>query len=178
MKNITFEQIDAIIRQQLILQSDVNEKLIKNLASLYGVSFDKNEVDKIFESISTSEIVIFFITEKSPNENDVSMTNDDSTITQFSSYDVKVIIYGDKAISTTVNLISRLRTSKVRQTLYEKGVHLASIEEEQSIHEFKNNVNWLRSGFTIHINCEHLIRQISDDEIIEKLNTITDKELK
>lgn len=177
MKKIDFNEIDVVIRAQLILQSTLDGKYVKNLASRYGANFDKNVDDSIFESISPSEAVIFFLTEKRPSANDVSMTNEDDKITQYSSYDIRVSIYGEEAISLSTNIIARFRTSKVRSLLYESGVHLASVEESGSIYEFKNDVAWLRSDFTIHIDCEHEIDQISDDSLVEELNIISDKEL-
>lgn len=177
MKKINFEDIDVIIRNQLILQSQLDSNLVKNLASRYGADFSRNENDSIFDSIAPSEAVLFFMTEKKPTDVDVSMTNEDSTITQFSSYDIRVSIYGDDSVSISTKVVARFRTGKVRSTLYEKGIHLKSVEESGSLYEFKNEVAWLRSDFIIHIDCEHEIEQIVEDSFIENLNIISDKEL-
>lgn len=178
MKKINFEDIDIIICNQLILQSQLDSNFVKNLASRYGADFSRNETDKIFDSIAPSEAVLFFITEKKPSDVDVSMTNEDSTITQYSSYDIRVSIYGDSSVTIATKVVARLRTAKVRNSLYESGIHVRSVEEVGSLHEFKNNVAWLRSDFIIHVDCEHEIEQIVDDSLVERLNIISDKELK
>lgn len=178
MRITEFSEIDIIVRTHLIRQSQIDQSLVKNLASRYGSSFSKNETDEIFDSVLPSDNIIFFITEKSPSSNDVSLTNEDETITQYSSYDVKVSIYGDDSANLAMKLVARFRTSKVRTSMFESGLHIHSIEESGSIHEFKNDVAWLRTDFTIHVECEHRVEQVEDDLDVSSLNIISDKELK
>lgn len=171
MIQITFEDIDSIIRSNLITQSQLNQKFVRNASSLFGTGFE-NDINDIFTLLKPSDTIIFFITSKRQGGNNVTIPDETSSIIQLQSYAVKVMIYGNASVSLSSAIIARFRAESIRSKLYSLGIYLEDIVDEISIYEFKNSMTWLRSDFTINIACEHLISPIEEDEEYSELNTL------
>lgn len=172
MKFITYEELPSIVRKQLIQQTQLDPQFVRNAASIYGAGNDKTDDDKIFTSITKCEAVLFFLIVKRDDNNCVTQSeNDDIIMSQ--SYDVKVMIYGDKSSTIASNCVARLRKDSVRQACQRSGFYISHVSNCISSYEFKSMTNWLRNDFTISICCEHSISEIIEDVDFDTLNTLS-----
>lgn len=172
MKNITFEAIDPIIRSVLISQSQLSQNFVRNAFSTYGTALDKTTSTDVFETLTPTDCVIFFMTSKRQSIGNQSIAIELGKVIQAQAYSVKVMIYGDDGCSLATALVARLRSEPIRALLYDAGIYLEEISETDTIYEFKNSASWLRTDFTINIACEHLILPITDEFEYDTLNTL------
>lgn len=166
------EDIDRIIRKQLIEQSELDGEFVRNASSEYGIDLDKPESDSIFVSIAPTDLVLLFEVEAQDSDDDVSETNDNDEIDYYKSYRVRCIIYGDEACTLANKLCGRFRTEYVRQSLRSDGIYFRSAGNIVTVHEFKNNVKWLRTDFELNIACKMAIPLITDNTIYDELGTV------
>lgn len=176
----TIKQVKKLIRAQLIAQSGVNGQFVRDATTEYGAMLDKAGENSVFTSIVPTDIVILFDIEARNASSDMSQTNDDQnkTISYFKALSMHVMIYGDDSLDKAQTLVARFRTDRVRTSLFGEGIYLENVDDPTSIHEFKDDVVWLRSDFTINIACEFVINQaqsVDDYATVESL-TIINKE--
>lgn len=172
MKYIAYEELPSLVRKQLIEQTQLDPQFVRNAASIFGAGNGKTDDNTIFTSITKCEAVLFFLITKRDDNNCVTQSEDDD-IVMSQSYDVKVMIYGDKSASIASNCIARLRKDSVRQTCQRSGFYISHVSNSISSYEFKSMTNWLRNDFTISICCEHLISEITEDVDFDTLNTLS-----
>ena len=166
-------ELNKIIRTQLITQSQIPGKKILNALEVYGQNLNKNASQSIFDSYSPSETVIVFELLSRPSNSDVSYTEEvDENIIYYKAYELKLYIYGKESTDVANNIVARFRTQLCRETLLENGVYLEKIEEPDKINEFINNVLWIRNDVSILINCKFTISQIKTDASFETLNEL------
>ena len=84
------KEIDKIIRNELITQSELDGKFVRNALSEYGTDLDKNRLDSVFESIESTDCCILFETQ-SGNNYDVSLSEEDDAVTYYKSFKIKII---------------------------------------------------------------------------------------
>lgn len=166
------EDIDRIIRKRLIEQSELDGEFVRNASSEYGIDLDKPESDSIFVSIAPTDLVLLFEVEAQDSDDDVSETNDNDEIDYYKSYRVRCIIYGDEACTLANKLCGRFRTEYVRQSLRLDGIYFRSAGNIVTVHEFKNNVKWLRTDFELNIACKMAIPLITDNTTYNELGTV------
>lgn len=154
--------VDNIIRNQLILQSNIDADFVRNAASIYGTTLDKNIDDDIFNSITINNTLILFYTYARESSNNITQTKTDDKIRIYTSFRVHVIIYGSNSQNLAHIMIGRLRTQKARNDLQNEGIYLDYVSHTVTIQEYKNNVLWPRNDFDINISCEMDIAQITD----------------
>ena len=165
-------ELNRIVRKYLISQSELSPERVRNALSTYGSTLDKLLQRQEYDSVCTCEELILFELRTRENEADVSITENDDTVTFNKSYAIYVIIYGDNSAMVMNKLISRLRTQAVRQALYAEGVYLEKVLNDRSINEFKNDVLWHRHDTEIHISCQMSITQVEEDSIFESVDPI------
>lgn len=158
------KKLNEILRAQLITQSGVNGQLVRDSLTEYGAYLDKNSQDSVFISIQPTDVVILFELRTRDSTANVSFTKDDDKIIYDRAYQLHVMLYGDASTDTVNTLIARLRTEKVRSDLYSEGVYVEKISDSTEIHEFKNNVVWLRNDFDIDVCCEIEVSQVVKED--------------
>lgn len=164
--------IEVIIRNELITQSQLSEDYVRNALSLYGTDLNQEVGTDIFDTITTNQNLILFELLNNHTTNDVTETVDDK-IKIYKSYSVYIIIYGDNSNTLANTLIARLRTEEVQENLQMQGVYIERIEDVESINEFKNDVIWERTDFNIQIACEMNVNKITDNNSFEELSQLT-----
>lgn len=170
-------QLNKIVREQLIIQSELIPNRVRNALTTYGATLDKLLRKDEYESICECDELMLFELRSRENDADVSMTEIDDNITYYKSYTIYVILYGDNSATVMNKLISRLRSLPVRQKLYENGVYLEEIKNDISFNEFKNDTIWHRHDVEILISCKMSIAQVSADIDFDNLDRLMIKEI-
>lgn len=165
--------IDVIIRDFIITQSEVKPEFVRNSASVFGTTLDKDYASNIFDSIDLDDTLILFDVKNRYNEGDMSQTQKDGMINLYRSFNVHIIVYGNNSKDVANTLIARFRTQKVRTDLQNQAIYLEKVSDLVEVHEFKSSILWVRNDFDINISCKIQINQIDDDyepETISSLN--------
>lgn len=165
-------ELNKIVRTQLIAQSELPSDRVRNALSTYGEMLDKLLVREEFNGICTCDSLMLFELRTRENDGDVSMTEVNESVTFYKSYTMYVILYGDDSATIMNKLITRLRTQAVRQLLYEQGVYIEEVRNDTSMNEFKNDVMWHRHDVEILISCKMSITQATPDEAFEKIEPV------
>lgn len=166
------EEINKILRKEIILQSGVPANRVRNALSTYGSELDKLLQNQEYVGACPCEELILFELKTRENDADVSMTEKDETITFDKSYTFYVIIYGNNSTNVANAIIARMRTQVLRQSLFEQGIYIEEVKNDMSFNEFKNEVMWHRHDFELLISCQLSITQISPSNAFESINPI------
>lgn len=184
------EDINKYLRELLIQQSELSPKFVLNALSTYGTDLDKIYQEEIYNSIEPNDSVILFQLISRDSLSDMSQEEDkflieplrasnliksgryfvsdnylkDEDITNYKCYRLKIIIYGDNSNNLAIKLAARMRTQKVRTTLYDKGIYLEKVEDPIIVNEFKNETMWIRNDLNIDVGINQKIKQIETDE--------------
>ena len=165
--------LDKYIREELILQSGLEGNRVLNAISVRGQDLEKLVDEKIYMSYNLRDCVIIFEVVLDSNSSDnVSMTEEDESITDYSAFDVKVILYGNKGNILCHKIKSRFLTEEVRQNLWNKGIQVIEISNIETVNEFINNTIWPRCDFDIKIGCRLNFEKVTSNNDFEKLNDI------
>lgn len=174
-------EIDKIIRNELILQSEIDGNLVRNAQSLYGVDLAEVFCTFNFGAVEQDEILIIFHNEfqAAGMATDISETNTDSgDTTIYKQFNCHLIIYGDDS-DTVVSLItSRFMSPTVRNKLYAKGIYINKATHGIAAEEFINGQFWSRHDCDISFGCQLLIPPIDADNRVEAINGLNIIELK
>lgn len=166
------KELNKVLRQQVILQTELPADNVRNGLSTYGETLEKLLAKQTYEAYEQEDSFIVFELKTRQNESDVSYTNDDDTVTYDRSYELICYIYGNSSADVANKLVARLRTEKVRTDLYDQGVYLEKINEPISFNEYKNDMMWLRTDVSIMISCEFRLNQVVIEEPIVKLSDL------
>lgn len=167
-------ELNKICRKYLISQSSVGGEFVRNALSTYGETLDKLLYKTTYDGISPCETLILFELKARQSDSNKSMTEADDNVTIYKSYTLYVIIYGSNSATIANTLIARLRTAAIRSALYDEGVYIESVSDDESVNEFKNNVMWHRHDIKLNISCMMSVEQVSPDYAFEsvKINEI------
>lgn len=156
-----FDELNKILRKQLILQSELPSKRVANSDTLYGVTLDKLLKDKIFISLDSKDNILLFELISRNSSNDINFSETDSNINSYKSYELKIIIYGNTSPDIANNVEARFRTEYVLNDLQNQGIYIESVSEPIIIHEFINESQWTRTDLSIYISCKFEIKPIT-----------------
>lgn len=172
------KELEKICRKYLISQSQLSGEMVRNSLSTYGETLDKVLSKMIEASICPCDALILFELKSRHSNSDVSMTEVDESITIYKSYTLYIIIYGNDSATLATKLIARLRTEEIRSQLYEEGVYVEKVYNDDSLNEFKNNVMWHRHDFKLDISCMMSVEQTNVEAPFESanINQIIEKE--
>ena len=171
MTTITdINELNKILRQYVIQQSEVDSNFVRNSLSTYGENLNKLLFRQEYNSICPCDTLILFELVNRNSTNNVSMTEDDNSVTSYMSYTFKLIIYGTSANNVANKLIARMRTESIREKLLSEGVYLEHIDDAMSVNEFINGIMIQRQDVDIQISCQLSTIQISNDNIITSID--------
>ena len=156
-----FDELNKILRKQLILQSELPSKRVANSDTLYGVTLDKLLKDKIFISLDSKDNILLFELISRNSSNDINFSETDSNINSYKSYELKIIIYGNTSPDIATNVEARFRTEYVLNDLQNQGIYIESVSEPIIIREFINESQWTRTDLSIYISCKFEIKPIT-----------------
>lgn len=168
----SIKEVDKIIGDMLVKQSELQRGSIVNGCSIRGVDLSKFVTEKVKLSYDLSDSVIIFETKASSND-DVDFTEAENDVVRESLYlEVSVIIYGNQSLTLAKKLKARFESEKVRNDLLAKEVYLSSVNEITSMNEFINETIWPRADFSMNIACEIQVSQIDEMSEIDKADVI------
>lgn len=163
MKTIKdIESIEAIIRKELIRQSQLPSNFVRNANSLYGPELNKTIDENILDSIGHNDCLLLFELFTNDTSNNVSFEKDDDNITYCRSFRIQITMYGESSTTVASKLIARLRMEDSTMTLQDAGIHVESVQNSNTFNEFMNGTVWLRNDFDIYISCELEIEKVSE----------------
>lgn len=183
---VTTNELNKILRNQLIQQSELAPEMVLNSLSLYGADLDKHlqqicssatfcgeHNNSNYGAITYYDALCLFELQSANNSDTVSYTDSiTEKIIYYRAFVLKVILYGDNSDMIATKIVSRFRSERVRNLLYDDGVYLEEIDSPLSLNEFKNNSMWLRTDFNISIACKIEIPQLAVDDRITKLSEL------
>lgn len=177
------DDLEKILRQTLITQSELNPDRVLNSLSLYGTELDKLLSENVYVSIEQPDTTMLFELKSRKSDADISFTseedNDDMSITYDKAFTLRVIMYGYSSSDIALKLTARLRTEEIRLQLYEQGVYLEKVSDPYIINEYKNETMWLRNDIEIDIAAKFDILPIHVDHdfaSLSEINIIKNKE--
>lgn len=172
-------EIDKVIRNVLIKQSELSSSRVLNAASVRGQNLSKLIEEDTYTSLNLSDILIIFERVFNPNsKNNVVMEEEDDTITIYSSFYIKILIYGNDSPYIANKLRSRLLTRSVIDDLQESGVCVNNISNPEPMSEWLNETLWIRNDLTMEVSCRESFKKIDSDYEINELSGIIFKENK
>lgn len=160
------EQIESILRSNLIIQSELSAEQVLNSLSIHGEDLDKLFDEQVYVSIDRTDALLLFELQSRQSDSDVSNSDDDSILT-YRSFSLRCIVYGNDSTNVSTKIISRFRTSEVIETLQSQGIYLEQISDADILNEYKNNTMWLRNDFTLDISCKFTISKNSTGQSID-----------
>ena len=87
------ESIEAIIRAELIRQSQLPANFVRNANSLYGPELNKAIDESILDSISHNDCLLLFELFTNETSNNVSFEKDDDNITYYRSFRIENTLF-------------------------------------------------------------------------------------
>ena len=167
-------ELNKILRQVLITQSELDEERVLNALSLYGTELDKYLSDSIYESVDQNDTTLLFSLEARNSTSDVSIVNENEVdnITYYKAFKLSLIIYGDNSNDTGIKLAARFRSENVRTQLYDKGIYVEEVTDPTILNEFKNDTIWIRTDLDINIGVEFNITPVNTDFDFENLTEL------
>ena len=175
MTKITnLHDIDKIIGNMLVKQSELDKSRIANAITPRGVDLAKFITDKVKLSYDLHDVVIIFevVSTESDGINFTEIEKDSSNIRENAAFEVKITIYGNEAIRTAKILKARFESEKVRTDLLNDGLYLIDTTYVQSINEYVNETMWPRADWSFRIACEMNITQVDDMHDIDNIDEL------
>lgn len=170
-------ELEKIIGEVLEQQSNLPSERILNAISVRGQNLSKLIENDVYMSYNLSDLVIIFEVIFNPNSTDnVSMEEEDESITVYSAFYVKILIYGNKSANVANKLKGRLLSRKVRDDLHEKGIHIERVSNPESMTEILNETFWIRNDLTMEIACRQSFNQKEPDYQMNDLDGLDFKE--
>ncbi len=167
-------EIEKILRNAIIENSGVDSNFVRNVITEFSVDLDKDYNSSIFTGLSEEDAVILF--ELVPDDNLSNMSEDiynSKNIAYYKYFKLKVIVYGDDAISVAMRVISRLRSAVVRDDLIGQGINIANVSETSEVNEIINGVVWQRSDFSVSVGCKMIIEPVKENYEIEDYTNLS-----
>ena len=170
-------EIEKIIGEVLENQSDLPSERILNAISVRGQNLSKLIENDVYVSYNLSDLVIIFEVIFNPTSTDnVSMEEEDESITVYSAFYVKILIYGNKSANVANKLKGRLLSRKVRDDLHEKSIHIERVSNPEPMIEMLNETFWVRNDLTMEIACRQSFNQKEPEYQITDISGLKIKE--
>lgn len=165
------QSLDKIWRETLIKQSNVAAKNVINGLSVRGAKLADYITNNISMSYSLKNIAIIFeITLNNNIEDNVSMEEDDGSLTEYTGFTIKLTIYGSAAIEVSKLLKARLESEKCRNNLYDNGIYYDKISSLFESNDFINETMWIKVNMSIDFNSRLLFTQKDSYKDFEQTN--------
>lgn len=170
------DELNKVIRQQLILQSGLESKYVRNSLTAYGLDLNKQKFDEYFASITHDDTLLLFELSLIDDNMQMSETTNESVQTT-ATYNMHLICYGDCSADIMQRLVSRFRTAAVRQKLYDDGVYVQDVSNSTSINDFINDTIWYRTDCDLILQCYFNYTEVEVEDIILINSNINIKEI-
>ena len=172
-KTTSIQELNKIVRNQLILQSGLNANQVMNGVSIHGQDLLERINQYAYKTYTLDSSFIVFVLEGRDSESDFSQTQENGVVRMISSYQVHCYVYGFESQTLANQIIGRLRTEYARLYLQQNGVYLESVSKPITSNDFINNTLMIRTDFFVNISCEMEIQQQDEGEILSTFNVNT-----
>ncbi len=152
------EQTILILRPEISRQAEIPLTDIINADSIRGAELTKMVNGEKIPYQPNDNIIVFDLQEN--QSLDVNETLDNGEISSIASYQMHLVIYGDKARTTARVLKARLLSSKVIQGLSRKGISITKISSIEPSTEMINTTRYIRRDMTISFISEMVVKPI------------------
>ena len=169
-KTSSIQELNKIIRNQLILQSELQPNQVMNGVSIHGQDLLERINQYAYKTYTLDSSFIVFVLESRDSSSDFSQTREDGNLNITASYLVHCYVYGFESQTLVNKIVARLRTEYSRLALQEQGVYLESINNIVTGNDFINNTLMIRTDFYINISCEMEISQITKENLYEDID--------
>lgn len=168
------KQVVKLLRDEIIIQSELDSSRIGNGLSLYGDNLEKHLNSQQVESYEGSDCFIVFELKTRESSSDFSKTEKNQLTEMFyyRSYRMFLVMYGNDSPDISNNLTVRFRSEDVRDKLQNQGIYLEKVSDPYSTNDFKNGVMWMRNDIFIDITCKFTIKPVYDDSHFEDLSDL------
>ena len=164
IKTTNIDELNKIVRNTLIEQSQLEPIKIVNGVSIHGQDLIKRINDYVYKSYEPQDALIVFDLQSRDSSNSFSQTKDNNTISYYMSYAIHLMIYGNSSPTMSNLIASRLRTEYVRDSLQYQGVYLESVSNPTIGNDFINNSMHIRCDMFINISCQMEISQVVNND--------------
>ena len=165
-----FKEIEKIIGDLLVKESELPKEHVLNSLSLRGPELDKLIDEKVYLSYNLNDCVLLFEVSADSNLLDLSLPDKETDeIIKDIGLNVKTIIYGNCSLELANIIKARLESAEVREEFLSRSLYLYEVSNLSSLNEFKNNTVWPRTDFDISLNFETRITKIESGYQIESI---------
>lgn len=175
IKTTDIQELNKIIRNQLILQSGLSSNQVMNGVSIHGQDLLERINQYAYKTYTLQSSFVVFVLESRDSDSNFSQVQDDGNIRVVASYKVHCYIYGYNCQTLANVMVGRLRTEYARLDLQQNGVYLADVSEPITSNDFINDSLMIRTDFFINISCEMLVQQASMGDEIKSFNINTEE---
>lgn len=170
-------EIEKIIRNTLIEQTNLSGTRILNGQSIRGQDLSKLVGEKIYKSYNLKDnVIIFNLTlrdDQNVNFTDIKEEeNNVASVIKTVGTTIKLTIYGNSSINLAQIIKARFETEKVRYDLLVQGLYIEKIRNTFTTNEIINDTYWQRVDLTIDIDCEMEIQKITNFDDYASKNDI------
>lgn len=165
------EELNKVIRNIIIEQSQVPSERVLNSLSVHGEDLAELLEDEIYTSIEKSNLMILFELKSRESTSDMSMYDDENErVTLIRSFTITMIIYGDDSSNLANALFARFTSKEIRNSLHDSGIYLENTSKPVIITEYKNQTMWIRNDIDLDISCSFSIEKITKDNYFENIS--------
>lgn len=173
MRISSIHQLEKIIGDMLLKQTELKRERIINGLSIRGVDLSKFITDNVSLSYDVSDIVLIFEI-SAMNENTINISEaEDDGIREDVCFEVSITCYGNESLFKIKQLKARLESDKVRYDLSKEGVYFIDASSIIQINDFLNETIYPRTSMTFRIACELQVNVVDDFKSFEDENGIS-----
>ena len=172
IKLSSVDEINKIMRNEIIAQSNLDGKKVVNGYTLHGQDLVEQVNKYCYKSFKPDDAYIVF--ELRPRDSYATETDYNDELTIYSPYEFHLYVYGNSSTNLVNKLVARLLTDKCRLHLQNQGVYLENITDIDNGTDFVNDTLYLRTDCNINIYCQMKIEATEDelDTLSEPINVI------
>ena len=171
VKLSSIDEINKILRKEIIFQSELEERRVVNGYSIHGQDLVTQLNSYLQNSYDPKDSYIVY--ELHVDGDYTTETDFSGVLTIAAKYKMHLYVYGNNSTTLSNVLVSRLETDECRLHLQNEGINLISISNISNGTDFINETLYPRTDLDINIYSELQILPKSNDII----NTINDIKL-
>lgn len=167
IKSTTYYDIVKILRNEVIKQSGLDPNSVINAVTARGP--DLLDMLNNLESYSfdlKDSFIVFELIETTSSDDNYYTTELDDSLSSYTNYNFKMIIYGNYSHDLGQTLLLRFRSASVSLDLRNQGIYIKDVDYPISNNEFINNTYWPRVDMSINIQTRFNIDQIHKPDTI------------
>ena len=168
-KLTSISQINVILGNAIVAQTQLDKKYVLNGKSLYGVNREKID-DYIATTFKDDDSYVVFLLEPDESSDDMTEETVENKIDVYDSYLFTIMCYGTRYNELALQLKSRLLTEECQLSIQNQGIHIQSIDLSRGISEFINDTLVNRRDVMLHISCQFEVSKVSNAEEMNSMN--------